>query len=64
MSRTANPREVILELDLCILTSLFCPRSPKSELLKHIDADNLPSCYGGNARFEWSKHKKPKSVYS
>lgn len=38
-------------------------RSYKTELLKHIDADKLPSCYGGEAEFEWEEHDKPKNVY-
>lgn len=41
----------------------ICGSDYKAELLKYIDADSLPSCYGGSAQFEWTKHDNPKNVY-
>jgi hypothetical protein len=35
--------------------------SYKAELLKNIDADKLPSCYGGSADFKWEDHEKAKA---
>jgi hypothetical protein len=50
-------RSLLLKLSVC------CVCSYTGELLKHIDAENLPSCYGGTANFDWEEHEKPKQVY-
>ena len=55
------------------VASLFTPASTKrkidvlganykTELIKAIGKENMPSCYGGAIDFEWEKHRAIKEL--